>query len=173
MLLLLLPLPAHAESLADDITQLVSGLDTAALDAALVSGDPFSASGGFRETVAAIARGEVMLDADAILHLIGTTLLSSVRKSLWRLTRLIAPAMVWSILRRLSGKASEAGLVVCQLWVCVFLAQDLTEHIALCTRSVQRMSDGMQGLLPLLLAFSGETEYTWFNETRTISSIFA
>ena len=67
------------------------------------------------------------------------------------MTRLVAPAMVWAILRRLTGKGGEAGQIVCQLWVCVFLTQDLTEHVALCTDAVARMSDGMQGLFPLLL----------------------
>lgn len=91
------------------------------------------------------------MDFDQVLDLVTSQLLSAVKRSLWRLTRLAAPAMVWSILRRLTGKSSEAGRVVCQLWVCIFLAQDLTEHIALCRNAVTRMSDGMQGLFPLLL----------------------
>lgn len=91
------------------------------------------------------------MDFDQVLDLVTSQLLSAVKRSLWRLTRLAAPAMVWSILRRLTGKSSEAGRVVCQLWVCIFLTQDLTEHIALCRNAVTRMSDGMQGLFPLLL----------------------
>ncbi len=146
-----MPFPAAAESLTDGISQLISGLDTSALDNMLPAADPFSETGGFRQTVAAIARGEIMLDAEAILHLIGTTLLSSVRRSLWRLTRLTAPAMLWSVLRRLTGRSSDTGKVVCQLTVCVFLTQDLTEHITLATDSVTHIADGMQGLFPLLL----------------------
>lgn len=151
LIFLMLPRPAAAESLTEGVQEIVSGLDTAALDTVLQEDDPFAATGGFTSTLLAIAKGELSLDFEQTLDLLTAQLLSAVRKSLWRLTRLIAPAMVWSILRRLSGKNSEAGLVVCQLWVCVFLAQDLTEHIALSTDSVSRMSDGMQGLLPLLL----------------------
>lgn len=151
LLMLFLPRPAAAESLTEGVQEIVSGLDTTALEATLTEDDPFEATGGFINTLLSIARGELTLDFQQTMDMLTAQLLSAVRKSLWRLTRLIAPAMVWSILRRLSGKGSEAGFVVCQLWVCVFLAQDLTEHIALCTSAVSRMSNGMQGLLPLLL----------------------
>lgn len=133
------------------MTEIVTGLDTAALDAVLAQDDPFAATGGFSQTLLAIAKGELSLDFDQVIDLVTGEFLSAVRKSLWRLTRLMAPAMIWSILRRLTGKGSEAGRVVCQLWVCIFLTQDLTEHIALSTDAVTRMSEGMQGLFPLLL----------------------
>lgn len=150
-MLILLPCPAVAESLSDGVAQVIEGLDTSLLDAALAEYDPFASTGGFTQTLLSIARGELSLDFSQVLDLITGQLLSAMRKSLWRLTRLVAPAMIWSVLRRLTGKGGEAGRVVCQLWVCVFLTQDLTEHIALCTSAVTRMSDGMQGLFPLLL----------------------
>lgn len=148
---MLLPCPAAAESLSDGVAEVIEGLDTSVLDAALAEDDPFTSTGGFTQTLLAIARGELSLDFTQVLDLITGQLLSAMRKSLWRLTRLVAPAMIWSVLRRLTGRGGEAGRVVCQLWVCVFLTQDLTEHIALCTDAVTRMSDGMQGLFPLLL----------------------
>ena len=148
---MLLPAPGRCETLAEGVGQIVSGLDVGALETSLGQTDPFAATGGFRSTLAAIARGEVTLDFDAVLELIASGLLRSARTSLWRLTRLMAPAMLWSLLRRLSGKGSSAGKVVCQLCVCVFLTQDLTEHITLATSAVRRMSEGMQGLFPLLL----------------------
>ena len=149
--LLLIPRPAMAESLTEGVAEIISGLDTAALEETLTQDNPFAANGGFTATLLAIAKGELTLDFQQTLDLLTAQLLSAVRKSLWRLTRLIAPAMIWSLLRRLTGKGGEAGRVVCQLWVCVFLTQDLTEHIALCTSSVNRMSEGMQGMFPLLL----------------------
>ncbi len=126
-------------------------MDTAPLEAVLGAEDPFAETGGFRQTLLAVAKGELSLDFSQTLSLLTGHFLSALRQSVWRLTRLIAPAMIWSILRRLTGRASEAGLVVCQLWVCVFLTQDLVEHAALCTQTVTRMSEGMQGLFPLLL----------------------
>lgn len=149
--MLLIPCPVSAEDLSAGVAEIVAGLDTGALESALSAEDPFTSTGGFTQTLLSVARGELTLDFQQTLDLLTAQLLSHLRSSLWRLTRLIAPAMVWSILRRLTGKGGEAGRVVCQLWVCIFLTQDLTEHIALCTGAVRRMSEGMQGLFPLLL----------------------
>lgn len=149
--MLLIPCPVSAEDLSAGVAEIVAGLDTGALESALSAEDPFTSTGGFTQTLLSVARGELTLDFQQTLDLLTALLLSHLRSSLWRLTRLIAPAMVWSILRRLTGKGGEAGRVVCQLWVCIFLTQDLTEHIALCTGAVRRMSEGMQGLFPLLL----------------------
>ena len=150
-LLFLLPTPAAAESLTEGVADIIAGLDTSALQETLAEDDPFTATGGFLQTLTAIAKGELTLDFTQTLELLTAHLLDAARKSMWRLTRLTAPAILWAVLRRLTGKGSEAGRVVCQLWICVFLTQDLTEHIALCTSAVSRMSDGMQGLFPLLL----------------------
>ena len=151
VLLLMLPAPASGESLAEGVEQIVSGLDVSAVEEAVAAADPFAPTGGFRETLAAVARGEMTLDFTATLEMLTGQLLQAARKSLWRLTRLVAPAILWSILRRLTGRAADAGGLVCQLCVGVFLTQDLTEHISLAMDAVTRMNDGMQGLFPLLL----------------------
>ncbi len=151
VLVLLLPTCASGESLSEGIGQIISTLDTAAIESTLTQSDPFSATGGFTATLTALAKGQLTLDVHQVLDMLTSRFLSAVRSSLWRLTRLIAPAMLFSVLRRLTARTGEAGKVVCQLCVCVFLTQDLTEHIALATDSVSRMSEGMQGLFPLLL----------------------
>ncbi len=151
LLLLLLPFPVQAESLTQSITQVVDGLDISALESTLHQADPLAATGGFRATVSAIARGELTLDFEQVMTLMGRHFFAAAQNSLWRLTRLMAPAMLWSLLRRLTGKGSDAGKAVCFLIVCVFLTQDLSEHIALCTASMEKISTGMQGLFPLLL----------------------
>ena len=153
LLLLLLPLPAAAEStsLSGTVAQVVEGLDASALEELLRQDDPLAATGGFHATVAAIARGEITLSFDDTLSLLFSRFASAVKSSLFRLTRLMAPAMLWSLLRRLSGKGSDAGKTVCFLMVCVVLTQDLTEHIALCTASMEKISSGMQALFPILL----------------------
>ncbi len=156
MAALLLPCPALAEesrepTLSEGIASMVEGLDEDAIGQMLQGEDPFEATGGFRETVVAIARGELTLDFEQAMALLSARFLDAVRQSLWRLTRLAAPALIWSLLKRLTGKAGESGKVVCQLCVCVFLTQDLSDHIQLCSQSVTRMSESMQGLFPLLL----------------------
>ncbi len=148
---LLLPAPALAESLTEGIGQVIGTLDTSALEAALQQDDPFAATGGFTATLTALAKGQLTLDIQQVMDMLTGRFLSAVKASLWRLTRLVAPAMLFSVLKRLTGRTGETGKVVCQLCVCVFLTQDLTEHIALARNSVARMSEGMQGLFPLLL----------------------
>ena len=150
-LLLLWPLPALAESLTAAIDQVLDGLDTAALEEALSPDDPLQATGGLRATLSALARGEITLSFDEAMELLAAHFASAARGSVWRLTRLAAPALVWSILRRLTGKDGGAGKAVCYLMVCVCLARDLADHLALCTASMEKISSGMQGLFPLLL----------------------
>ena len=150
-LLLLWPLPARAESLTAAIDQVLDGLDTAALEEALSPDDPLQATGGLRATLSALARGEITLSFDEAMELLAARFASAARGSVWRLTRLAAPALVWSILRRLTGKDSSAGKTVCYLMVCVCLARDLADHLALCTASMEKISSSMQGLFPLLL----------------------
>lgn len=151
LLLLLLPMTASAETLAEGVSQVIGGLDLSSLESTLVVSDPFEATGGFRQTLGAIARGEITLDLDSVLKLLGDGMLSAIRASLWRLTRIMAPALVWSMLRRVTGRSGEAGRIVCQLCVCVFLTRDLTDHISLATTAIERMNGGMQALFPLLL----------------------
>lgn len=151
ILLLLWPAPSAAQTLSESVSQVVDGLDSTALEEFLRSDDPLAASGGLHATVAAIAKGEMTLSFDQVMALLADQFASAVQTSLWRLTRLLAPAMLWSLLRRLTGKSSEAGKAVCYLLVCVFLTQDLTEHTALCTASMEKISSGMQSLFPMLL----------------------
>ena len=147
----MLPLPCRGESLAQGVTQVVQGLDLSALEAALAEDNPLSATGGFAATVAAIARGEMTLSYEQFMSMLGAQFFSAAKNSLWRLTRLMAPALLWSLLRHLNEGATQAGKAVCLMLVCVFLTQDLTEHTALCTATMEKISTGMQGLFPLLL----------------------
>ena len=140
-----------AESLSSGIDTIVSALDSAALESALSDDDPFAQTGGFRQTLTAIARGEMTIDFQQTADLLSRQFFSAVRQSLWRLTRLIAPALLWALLKQFSGRSSECGRIVVQLFVCVFLTQDLSDHITLAAATVQQISAGMQGLLPMLL----------------------
>lgn len=149
--MLLIPVGGVAETLGDQINGIVGTLDTTVLQQALEQADPFAQTGGFAQTLAAIARGELMLDFEQVLSLLAGHFLSALQGSVWRLTRLAAPAMIWGILRRLTGRSGESGKAVCLLVVCMFLTQDLADHVTLCRQSVAKMSSGMQALFPLLL----------------------
>lgn len=149
--LTLLPSPAAAETLTEGVAQVIEGLDISALESAVAADDPFAATGGFAQTLQKIALGQLTLDFDQVMQLLVSRFCAAITTSVWRLTRLAAPALIWSLLCRLLGKRSEAGRIVCLLMVCVFLTSDLSDHTALCLQSVEKMSSGMQGLFPLLL----------------------
>ena len=140
LLLALIPCPAAGQTLTEGVTQMLDGLDLSPLEEAMGASDPFAATGGFRQTLQRIALGQLTLDFDQVMQLITSRFCSTVTGSLWRLTRLAAPALIWSLLCRLLGKKSEAGQVVCMLIICVFLVSDLSDHTALCLQSVERMS---------------------------------
>ena len=145
----------EAESLSSGISTIVSALDSAALESALSDDDPFAQTGGFRQTLTAIARGEMTIDFQQTADLLSRQFFSAVRQSLWRLTRLIAPALLWALLKQFSGKSSECGRIVVQLFVCVFLTQDLSDHITLAVTTVQQISAGMPMLLTMMAAVGG------------------
>ncbi|MBR4080317.1 MAG: stage III sporulation protein AE [Clostridia bacterium] len=151
LLALLIPCCAAAETLPAAIDQAVAGLDLTELEAALTADAPFAATGGLRETIRAVARGEMTLGLDELMQMLSNRFLGAAKTSLWRLTRLMIPALLWSVLRHLSGKGGEAGQAACYLLICAFLASDLADHAALCTDAVAKMSGGMQGLFPVLL----------------------
>lgn len=151
IVLLLLPCPARADTLPETIGTVIGSMDTSTLDEALRLEDPFASTGGFKATLSAIARGEMTLSFDQAVGMAISRFAAAAKGSLWRLTRLAAPALLWGLLRRLTGKGSDAGKAVCFLLVCIVLTQDLTDHLTLCTASMEKMSRGMQGLFPLLL----------------------
>jgi len=151
VLVVLLFSPARGETLEEGIQQVLDTLDVSELEQHLQQDDPFASTGGLVPTIRAIASGELTLDFQQVMAGIISRLFSEAKNSLWRLTRLLAPALIWSILRRLTGKSSEAGRAVCLLAICVFLTRDLTDHITLCRNTVSKVASGMQGLFPLLL----------------------
>ena len=149
--LLLLPCACLGETLPDAIDRTVAQLDLTGLDQTFAEDASFTSAGGLRETVRQLAKGEITLSFDEVLARLSGSFFSAVKGSLWRLTRLMAPALVWSVMRHLGGRHAGAGKAECSLLVCVFLARDLADHMALCRGSVQRMAQGMQGLFPVLL----------------------
>ena len=148
----------ESESLSSGIDTIVSALDSATLESALSDDDPFAQTGGFRQTLTAIARGEMTIDFQQTADLLSRQFFSAVRQSLWRLTRLIAPALLWALLKQFSGRSSECGRIVVQLFVCVFLTQDLSDHITLAAATVRQISAAMYlMLIAQLIAVSGFT----------------
>ena len=151
VLLSLLPCCGVCESLSDGISSVIGSLDITALEQDPTVESALAATGGFRETLTAIARGEITLSFDDMLGMLANAFFGCLRQSTGRLAMLAAPVMLWSVFRRLADGTAKTGKAACSLTVCVVLAQDLSEHAVLCRETILQMADTMQGLFPLLL----------------------
>ena len=177
LLLCLLPLGAPAEELGDAVYKAIEALDLAELtrverEQGLVGGD-------LPSLVRAFASGQPVLSAEQLLDWLKREALATLQTSLWRMTRLLAPALLLGALAQ--GRASFAGGYVakaCQyaglLLVMGFLVADLTEHVALAKTSVAGMADTMQALFPLLVtllaAVGGTASAAFFQPTVVAAS---
>lgn len=151
LLFLLLPCRGLCESLSEGIGSVIDTLDLASLAQSTGADDALAATGGLKETLRAIASGEMTLGFDDTLALVTDGFFGAVKQSIGRLARLAAPVMLWSVAGHLSSGSAKAGRVACSLCVCVFLAQDLSEHALLCRDTITQIADTMQGFFPVLL----------------------
>jgi stage III sporulation protein AE len=109
-----------------------------------------------RDTIQKLAKGEIIWDFSKLLESLGQSILSALTGSLWRITRVLVPAVLCGILIHMRGAfardaVAEISRYVCFLLVAVFMVQDLTEHIALAQKTIDMLSNTMQNLFPLLL----------------------
>ncbi len=152
--LLLLSLPAQAEELEKGLENVLDSLSVAEFQKAVDSVTTEHID--VKDTVLKLARGEITWDFGKLLESLGKSLLSALTGSLWRITRVLVPAVLCGILMHMRGAfardaVAEISRYVCFLLVAIFMVQDLTEHIALAQRTIDLLSGAMQNLFPLLL----------------------
>ena len=174
LVLLFLPVPAHAESLQEAAQGLIGTLELDGLEEAVRQTGWLGQNAA--ETLKLLAQGRMALDASQLLEWLMASAAGIFRTSLWRMTRLMAPAMLAACTEWLqSGKqisvkaARYAGL----LMTMVFLVADLREHTALCTQTITRMAEWMQALFPLmitLLAAVGGTASSAFYQPAVMAA---
>lgn len=152
--LLLVAAPAGAEELEESLQSVLDSLSIEDFQGAVnqMMAEPID----IRDTVLKLARGEVVWDFAKLLESLGNSLLSALSGSLWRITRVLAPAVLCAILTHMRGafardQVSQISRYACFLLVAVFMVMDLTEHIALAQRTIDLTSGAMQNLFPLLL----------------------
>ena len=152
--LLLLSVPAQAEELEKGLENVLDSLSITDFQKAVdnVTSEPIN----IKDTVLKLARGEITWDFGKLLESLGNSLLSTLTGSLWRITRVLVPAILCGILMQMRGAfardtVAEISRYVCFLLVAIFMVQDLTEHIALAQRTIDLLSNAMQNLFPLLL----------------------
>ena len=152
--LLLLAPPAGAETMQESLQGVLDSLSLAEFQRAVDSITTEKID--IKDTVMKLARGDAVWDFSTLLDSLGKSLLSALTGSLWRITRVLVPAVLCGILAHMRGgfakdTVAEISRYVCFLLVAVFMVQDLTEHIALAQKTIDLLSGTMQNLFPLLL----------------------
>ncbi len=154
LLCLIFVLPAFASEMEESFQKVLDSLNLEDFEKAInsMAASPIN----LRDTILKLARGEIVWDAAALMEGLLQSLLSALTGSLWRLTRLMVPAVLCGILHHMRGAfakeaVAEVSHYACFLMVAIFMVQDLTEHIALAQSTIDAISGAMQNLFPLLL----------------------
>ena len=151
-LLCLLPAQALGQDLQQSAQELISTLDLQMLESAAQESGWFQ--DGVQGMLSRLASGQPVLSAQEVLARIANETAGIFRQSVWRMTRLLVPALLTACIQwlqrgsRPAGKAAQfAGL----LMTMALLVMDLKEHVELCEQNIGRMSGWMQALFPLLV----------------------
>jgi len=173
-LLCFMPSSCRAESLQEAAQQLIDTLELSALDDA--ARQVGWLEGGAAELITRLAKGETVMDAAQVGSWLAGRAAGIFRSSLWRMTRLMVPAVLAGSAQWLqhkpdaAGKAARyAGLLI----TMVFLTADLKEHAALCMQTLEKMDGWMQALFPLmitLLAAVGGAASSTFYEPAVMAA---
>lgn len=151
LVLLLLPHGAVAASLEERTEEVLSGLDLSGLQRELEENALFAQDAA--TLLKTLASGQAVMTGEDALRWLADAAAGLFRDTLWRMTRLLIPALISAVaeqlhLRRsLSGAAHYGGL----LMTMGFLVADLEAYVALCQQSVAGMAGLMQALFPLLV----------------------
>lgn len=151
LLLVLWPCSALAQELQEGLERVISGLDLNALTE--MASPP---EGDWKQLLLSLARGETVLSAQGILERLWACFAGSLAQSLRRMGAVMAPALAMGVIGALEGErmkdsVSTAAHYACFLTAAAVMAQDLGTYVALCRESMERMSQAMQSLFPLLL----------------------
>ena len=154
LLFLLLITPARGESLQDALKDTLDALPLE--DWQRAYDDAFPQGEDFQSLVLRLARGEAAVDGVSLLCSMAGRLLGALTGSLWRMARLLVPAIVCGVLHRMRAAFSRPAVgqalsSACFLLLAGCMAQDLAQHMNLAESAVSRMADLMQGMFPLLL----------------------
>ncbi len=173
LLLLALPMPALSETLQEGIAQTIAGLDLSAFDRAVEE------SGLFAQDTASLlemlASGRMVMDARQALEWFVHQAAGIFTDTLWRMTRLLIPALISAVAEQLQPgrRAADAAHYGGLLMTMGFLVADLEAYVSLCRASVSEMAGLMQALFPLLvtlLAAVGGTAGSMFYQPAVMAA---
>ena len=123
---LLLPAPALAQTVSEGLIEVVGTLDLDALAAA--AEDVPWLEGGVEQVITRLASGQAALTADEALRWLMDEAAGVLRRSVWRITRLLVPALLVAAAEliaapgKAAGKAARyAGLIMTMAFLVVDL----------------------------------------------------
>ncbi len=145
---------AQAQTLQEALSAQLSGLDLTALTQVAARQDllPGDVPGLLR----ALSSGQALLSGPDLLAWLGRQFTGAFQDSLWRMTRLLAPALLLGVLSHLRvslGRefVAKACNYAGMLLVLGFLVADMKEHVSLARAAIDQMASTMQALFPLLV----------------------
>lgn len=178
MLALLLGLalagPACAEGLSQSVASTLETLDLGELSQAV--GDSAWFEGDAASLLKELASGRAVLSGDKVLSWLLSEAAGVFRNSLWRMTRLLVPALLVAAAEYLGGGKSAAGKAARYaglLMTMGFLVADMREHVTLANQAVSDMAGLMQAIFPLmvtLLAAVGGTASSVFYQPAVMAA---
>lgn len=169
----LLPGCAIAASLQEGIAQTLDGLDLAAFERAVAESGLFGQSAA--ELITAIASGQTVISGQEALEWLAAEAAGLLTDTLWRITRLLVPALLAAVVEKLhhSRSAGSTAYIGGLVLTMGFLITDLEAYVTLCRDSVGEMAGLMQVLFPLLvtlLAAVGGTAGSMFYQPAVMAA---
>lgn len=172
--LLMLPAMSRGESVAQGIADAVGKLDLGELSRQVEQSGWLQ--GDAAGLLGSLASGKAVLSPEGVVQWLLSQVAGVFQNSLWRVTRLLAPALLIAVAEQLfSGEsgarkaARYAGLIM----TMGFLVADLREYTELCRTSVAEMAGLMQAIFPLLvtlLAAVGGTTSSVFYQPAVMAA---
>lgn len=173
LLLLIAPVSTQASPLEQSVDETLAGLDLTAFQQAVEESGLFAQDG--TSLLKALASGQAVMTGTDALRWLADKAAGLFRDTLWRMTRLLVPALIAAVAEQLhlqrsvSGAAHYGGL----LMTMGFLVADLEAYVTLCQQSVAGMAGLMQALFPLLvtlLAAVGGTASSLFYQPAVMAA---
>lgn len=169
---LLVPCAAFAEDLQSGAQELIASLQLDTLGEAVQECGWFD--GDVRSLLSRLCSGQAVLSGPEFFDRLLSQAAGLFRQSVWRMTRLLIPALLASCAEWLrEGSGGKAARYAGLLMTMGFLVADLRDHVQLCQDGVSRMAGWMQALFPLmitLLAAVGGTASSAFYQPAVMAA---
>lgn len=172
--LVLLPAMCAAEELGRSLDEAIAALDLGAISEAVSQTEWLGESAA--ELLKKLATGRTVMSFDQAVGWLAAEAAGVFRSSLWRMTRLLVPAMLVAVSELIAtpgGGAAKAARYAGLVMTMGILIVDLREHVALANETVNRMAELMQSIFPLmvtLLAAVGGTASSAFYQPAVMAA---